>query len=74
MRTSAEKRLANRSERSRIELCQKNVAEAATGGDKAKIKAAMDEYFSVLDKAVKHGVLKANAADRRKSRAAKRLK
>ena len=34
---------------------------------------ALAEYASTLDKAVKQGVIKRNTADRRKSRAAKRL-
>lgn len=72
MYTSAAKRLSNRATRSQIENIQKDLAAAA--GDKEKVKAAMSKYFSVLDKAVKHGVIKKNTADRRKSRASRLLK
>ena len=36
-------------------------------------KKVLARYFSTLDKAVKQGVIKRNTADRRKSRAAKRI-
>ena len=73
MRTSAERREANRSVKGRIATTRRKFSEALEGGDKAKSEELFRQYCSYLDKAVKQGILKANTAGRSKSRAAVRL-
>jgi ribosomal protein S20 len=51
---------------------RKVVMKAQAAGDASAIKKTTSEYFSLLDKAVKHGVIKSNTAARRKSRATKK--
>ena len=66
-------RSRNRAEKSKIKTVQKNLLEAVAAGDKAKSKEAFSRYCSVLDRALKHGIVKANTVNRSKSRAAARL-
>lgn len=70
MRTSEEARLSNKSVRSMIVKAKKAVVAATASGDVKKKAAALCEFFSVVDKAAKKGVIKSNTANRRKSRAA----
>ncbi len=72
VRTAAQSRAKNRAVMSKINTARRPVIEAkpASPEEAAKILA---NYSSTLDKAVKQGVIKRNTADRRKSRAAKRL-
>lgn len=74
MRTSGENRLANRASKSRVALARRQFLDAAAGGDKTKSEALYRAYSSELDKAVQKGALKANNANRHKSRADARLK
>ena len=69
IRTAAKSRAKNRAVMSKINTMRRPVIEAKPA-DAAKTLAA---YASTLDKAVKQGVIKRNTANRRKSRAAKRL-
>lgn len=70
----AEKRHAvNRSAKSAIGTVRKGMEEALAGGDAAKSAEMYKKYSSVLDRAVKKGVLKRNSASRRKSRAARKV-
>lgn len=69
VRTAAKSRAKNRAVMSKINTARKPIIEGKPE-DSAK---ALAEYASTLDKAVKQGVIKRNTADRRKSRAAKRL-
>lgn len=71
-RQAAKNRTKNRAVNSKINTIRRSVLEPkeVTQEDAAK---ALSNYSSVLDKAVKQGVIKRNTADRRKSRAAKRL-
>ena len=73
MRTSVKRQEGNRSAKSRIVTARRKLYDAILAGDQAVTKTALSSYCSVLDKAVKRGALKANAADRRKSRATLRV-
>jgi small subunit ribosomal protein S20 len=73
MRTSEIKRQANRSVKGRIATIRRRFSETLESGDKAKSEQHFRQYCACLDKAVKKGVVKANTADRSKSRAAIRL-
>ena len=66
-------RSKNRAEKSKINTIHKRLLDTVTAGDKAKGKELFSLYCSVLDKALKHGVVKANTVNRSKSRAAARL-
>jgi small subunit ribosomal protein S20 len=72
MRQSAVRRSCNRSAKSAIHT-MRNKIYAAEPADKAAAKKLFSEYCSTLDKAVKTGIVKANTANRKKSRAAARL-
>ena len=67
------RRSKNRAEKSKINTTHKKLLETVAAGDKAKSKELFSLYCSVLDKALKHGVVKANTVNRSKSRAAARL-
>jgi ribosomal protein S20 len=67
------RRSKNRGEKSKINTLHKKFLEIVAAGDKAKGKESYSEYCSILDKALKHGVVKANLVNRSKSRAAKKL-
>ena len=74
MRTSAIAGQANRKVKSRITTQRAKLSAAIAEGDKASSTALFQAYCSILDKAVKGGVVKANTANRRKSRVAAKLK
>lgn len=70
VRTSAILRVRNRKEKTGL-LTQRRVFMAAIEAkDKGKAMSAFQTFASMLDKAVKKGILKKNTADRKKSRAA----
>lgn len=71
VRQSTKNRERNRAAKSRIATARRPVIEGTA--DKETMKKAVSAYASTLDKAVKQGIIKKNTADRRKSRAAKRL-
>ncbi len=73
MRTSEKQRQSNKSAKSRLTSTRRKLAEAITAGDKSTGQKAFSEYCSLLDKAVKKGVIKKNASNRRKSRVCKKL-
>lgn len=73
MRTSEIKRDANRGVKSGLTSIRRKFDEATAAGDASACDSAFKQYCSELDKAVKKGVIKANNASRRKSRAASRL-
>ena len=73
MRTSEERRQANFAEKSRLTGTRRKFLEAVAGGDKSAGESLFRTYCSHLDKAVKRGTIKANNANRRKSRAAAKL-
>lgn len=59
----------NNSERSRIATARRNFRNALDAGDTTAAESSYRVFCSTLDKAAKHGVIKKNTADRRKSRA-----
>ena len=71
VRQSEKSRAKNRAVKSKINTARKPVIEGKL--DKEAMAKAVSAYASTLDKAVKQGVIKKNTANRRKSRAAKRL-
>ena len=61
----------NKSKKSRIITARHGLATAIHDGDKSKAESALSGFCSALDKGAKTGVIKANKADRSKSRAHK---
>ena len=74
MLTSEKSRQGNTAAKSLIVTQRKKLYETINAGEENAIKDALSKYSSSLDKAVKRGAIKANAADRRKSRAVARIK
>ena len=73
MRTSEVERVANHATTSRLSLTRRKLLESIAGGDQTASQELFRTYCSRLDKAVKTGVVKANSANRRKSRIAAKL-
>ena len=73
IKSDANKRVFNlrrlRSMREQI----KSFTQAVHSGDTAAAESQMSEVYKALDKAAKRGVIKANAASRKKSRLSKML-
>ncbi|MFC1452820.1 30S ribosomal protein S20 [Verrucomicrobiota bacterium] len=69
MKTSEEKRVRNRAVKSEISSTRRNLYELIAGGDGTESNRVYRGYCSLLDKAVKKGVIQANNASRRKARA-----
>ncbi len=67
-RQAEKRRLKNRAEKSRIRTFRRKLRAAVAAGNKDVSAAIFRNLCSYLDKAVKHGVLKANTASRYKSR------
>jgi len=74
IKTSAGRQARNRSVKSEVSTTRTKLYAAIEAGDSSKSGELFRLYGSLLDKAVKKGMVKANAASRRKSRAAARLK
>ena len=72
-KTSEIKRVANKSMMTLMSTIRNNLYAAIAAGDKTKSDELIRTYFSTVDKAAKKGVIRANAADRRKSRAAAKM-
>lgn len=68
------RRMRNRSTRSEIATSRRLFVEAVDSKDKAKAMKAFSAFCSMLDKSAKRGIIKQNAADRRKARASAMLK
>ena len=74
MLTSDKSRQGNTAAKSIIITERKKLYAAIIAGEDTAIKDALSTYNSSLDKAVKRGAIKANAANRRKSRAVARIR
>lgn len=72
-RSSARRRLRNRSVKSRIHTLEKKFRALLAAGQKEQAVAAFRTACSAIDKAVKGGVLHRATANRKKSRLAARL-
>lgn len=70
---SVELTARNKVRKSRITTSRRKMLTAIQMGDAAKSEETYREFCSALDKAAKLGVIKANKADRSKSRAVKAL-
>ena len=70
-RKSEEHRVRNRAVKSRLKTLAKQVQTAVETNDEPKIKAALTQAFSALDKAAKKGVIHWKTAARKKSALAK---
>jgi small subunit ribosomal protein S20 len=68
MRSSARKQLHNRSISSRLRRIEKGVRDTLTAGKKADASKSLPDALSVIDKAVKSGVITRATANRKKSR------
>ena len=73
MKTSAERQDRNKTVKTRVASTRRNVLETIASGDKDAATESFRTYCSVLDRAVKKGVVKANTVNRRKSRVSHRL-
>lgn len=69
MRSSESRREGNTVVKTRVKTASRKAREALAAGVAETAAAAVSEYSSVLDKAVKRGVIKKNTAIRRKTRA-----
>ena len=70
-RKSEEHRVRNRAVKSRLKTLAKQVQTAVETKDEQKIKAALTQAFSGIDKASAQGVIHKNTAARKKSALAK---
>ncbi|MDI6775042.1 MAG: 30S ribosomal protein S20 [Verrucomicrobiota bacterium] len=73
VRTSGERRAMNRASKGKIGAARVRFLKAVSGGSQGEAIGMFKEFCSAVDKALKRGVIKANAAARKKSRAAARL-
>ena len=73
MKTDAKSAVLNRGTKTKITSSRRKLYEAVAAGEKDKCEALLRSYSSILDKAAKTGVIKANNASRRKSRASARV-
>lgn len=73
VRQSGERRQLNRASRSTVITARRELLTAVASGNKETARKLYSEYASKLDKAAKKGVIKANNADRKKSRLAQQI-
>ncbi len=74
VRQAARKRIFNIRRKNVLVDVVKDVQKAALAGDAAKAKELLPKAYQAIDKAAKRGVIKANAAARKKSRLTARVK
>jgi len=74
LKTSEMAYTRNVAERTHLKSTRKTFMQAVADSDKESTETCYRTYCSVLDKAVKHGIIKKNTAVRRKGRAANRLR
>jgi small subunit ribosomal protein S20 len=74
MRSSESRRVGNLAVKTRVKSAKRKAREALEAGVAETATVAVREYSSVLDKAVKRGVIKKNTAIRRKKRATEALR
>ena len=66
-------RLINKGARTRVKTAIKSCLDAIQEQDAEKKRKALNEFFSLVDKAAKKGIFKQNKADRMKSRVTSRF-
>lgn len=74
MRSSEKRRVGNMTVKTKVKTVRRKTREVLTAGVAETSEQAVREYSSVLDKAVKRGVIKKNTAIRRKKRAVAALR
>ena len=72
-RQNVQRREHNRQMRSRLRSALRDIRAAIDGGDPAKVKDALRNTISLVDKMAGKGVIHRNAAGRYKSRLASRV-
>lgn len=70
---SKRRNLRNRVYKSRIKTAVRHLDEAAEAGKGAEVQTHLSAVYSLMDKGVKKGILKANQASRTKSRITSRI-
>ena len=73
MRQNSERRLLNRSKRSRMRTQIKRIRQLVEDGQLDEARALLPSVYSVIDRTAQKGVIQANTAARYKSRLAKKL-
>lgn len=74
VRSSEKQRAGNMTVKTKVKTVRRKTRDALTAGVVETSEQAVREYSSVLDKAVKRGVIKKNTAIRRKKRAVAALR
>ena len=74
IRSSEKQRVGNLAVKTRVKTARRQTNEALSAGVVETATEAVSNYSSVLDKAVKRGVIKKNTAIRRKTRATEALR
>ncbi len=74
IRSSESRRVGNLAVKTRVKTARRQTNEALSAGVVETATEAVNNYSSVLDKAVKRGVIKKNTAIRRKTRATEALR
>jgi len=74
IRSSEKRRVDNLAVKTRVKTARRKTNEALSAGGVETATEAVNSYSSVLDKAVKRGVIKKNTAIRRKTRANEALR
>lgn len=72
-RIAGERRIRNRASKGKIGTARARFLKAVSGGSQSEALSLFREFCSAVDKALKQGVIRANTAARKKSRAAARL-
>ena len=72
-RQAIKRRQRNRADKGAIHTLRRKLLETIAAGDKEKSREMFKTFCSILDKSLKHGVLKSNTVDRKKSRIAAKL-
>ena len=74
VRSSEKQRIGNLAVKTKVKTVRRKTREVLTAGVVETSEKAVRDYSSVLDKAVKRGVIKKNTAIRRKKRAVAALR
>jgi len=74
IRSSEQRRVGNLAVKTRVKTARRKTNDALSAGVVEAATEAVSSYSSVLDKAVKRGVIKKNTAIRRKTRATEALR
>lgn len=73
-RASLKKRVFNIRRKNKLTDTTKDVKKALSAGKPADAEKLLSEAFKAIDKAAKRGIIKANAANRKKARLAAAIK